>query len=105
MSSSVLEQRLKLDDILEVMRTRRLDWFGHVERKNDDDWVKRCMRMEVDGKRPVGRPKKTWMDTIQEDRRSRGVETQDTGDRVGWRRGVRGGRDPHKTLKGKTPVR
>jgi hypothetical protein len=21
-------------------------WFGHVERKGDDDWVKRCTRMK-----------------------------------------------------------
>jgi hypothetical protein len=29
-------------------------WFGHVERKGDDDWVKRCTRLEVVGKRPRG---------------------------------------------------
>jgi hypothetical protein len=44
-----------------------LRWFGHVERKEDDDWVKRCTRMEVVGKRPRGRPRKTWTSTLKDD--------------------------------------
>jgi len=26
-----------------------LRWFGHVERKDDNDWVKRCITWEVEG--------------------------------------------------------
>ena len=26
----------------EVVRRGRLRWFGHVERKADEDWVKKC---------------------------------------------------------------
>jgi len=29
--------------------TSRLRWFGHVERKDDNDWVKRCITQEVRG--------------------------------------------------------
>jgi len=29
--------------------------------KDDDDWVKKCMEYEVEGSRPRGRPKRTWM--------------------------------------------
>jgi hypothetical protein len=43
-----------------------LRWFGHVERKEDDDWVKKCTRMEVVGKRPRGRPRRTWMSTLKD---------------------------------------
>ena len=31
--------------------------FGHVERKDDNDWVKRCITWEVEGVRQRGRPK------------------------------------------------
>jgi len=35
-----------------------LRWFGHVERKDDNDWVKHCITWEVEGisarKRPGG---------------------------------------------------
>jgi len=33
-------------------------WFGHVERIDDNDWVKRGMTLEVEGIRQRGRPKR-----------------------------------------------
>ena len=41
-----------------MIKKSRLRWFGHVERKDDNDWVKRCITWEVEGIRPRGRPKK-----------------------------------------------
>jgi hypothetical protein len=38
----------------------RLRWFGHMERKEDSDWVKACQWVEVSGKRGRGRDRKTW---------------------------------------------
>jgi len=35
-------------------------WYGHVLRKDENDWVKKCMDFEVEGTRPRGKPKKTW---------------------------------------------
>jgi len=34
-------------------------WYEHVPRKDNDDWVKKCMEYEVEGPRPRGRPKRT----------------------------------------------
>ena len=45
----------------------RLRWFGHVERKDDNDWVNRCITWEVEGIRQRGRPKKTWWDCVKND--------------------------------------
>ena len=59
MSSKELRERLGVDDIALVLRQNRLRWYGHVLRKDDDDWVKKCMEHEVEGSRPRGRPKKT----------------------------------------------
>ena len=42
-------------------------WFGHVERKSDDNWVSRCRRLIVDGQRGRGRGTKTWMECVVED--------------------------------------
>jgi len=49
------------------MKNSRLSWFGHVERKDDNDWVKRCMTWEVDGIRQRGRLKKSWWDYVKDD--------------------------------------
>ena len=44
-----------------MFKKSRLRWFGHVERKDDNDWVKR-ITWEVEGIRQRGRPKKTGWD-------------------------------------------
>ena len=49
-------------DIISVLQQNRLQWYGHVLRKEDNDWVKKCMEYEVEGARPRGRPKKTRRD-------------------------------------------
>jgi len=50
-----LRERLGLNDI----QQNRLHWYGHVLRKEDNDWVKKCMECEVKGARPTGRLKQT----------------------------------------------
>ena len=50
-SCGELRQRLEIDSVSDVIRRNRLRLFGHVERKNDDDWVKACKRLEVVGGR------------------------------------------------------
>ena len=44
---------------MDVMRWDRLRWFGHVERKEVDDWVSACRNLEVAGSRGRGRPRMT----------------------------------------------
>jgi len=33
--------------------------------KEHNDWVKKCMEYEVEGARPIGRPKKTWTEIVE----------------------------------------
>jgi len=42
-----------------VLQQNRLHWYGHVLRKEDDDWVKKRMEYKVEGPRRRGRPKRT----------------------------------------------
>ena len=65
-------------------------WFGHVERKDDNDWVKRCITREVEGIRPRGRPKKTWWDFVKNDLESLGLSQEDAQSRNKWRRRIKG---------------
>ena len=55
-----LRRRLGIEGVVEVMRRRRLRWFGHVERKEVDDWVSACRNLEVAGSRGRGRQRMTW---------------------------------------------
>jgi len=38
-----LRKRLGLDNIILVLQQNRLQWYGHVLRSDDNDWVKKCM--------------------------------------------------------------
>jgi len=37
-----------LDDIISVLQQNRLRWYGHALRKEDNDWMKKCMEYEVE---------------------------------------------------------
>jgi len=54
--SKELRERLGVDDIALVLQQNRLLWYGHVLRKDDGDWVKKCMEYEVEGPRPHTHP-------------------------------------------------
>ncbi len=76
-------------------------WFGHVERKSDDDWVKRCMNWTTGEKGPRGRPKKKWMEVIKDDMKRMGGRKDDAQDRVKWRKVIWG----EKRLTRASPVK
>ena len=44
-------ERLGIDDIALVLQQNRLRWYGHLRRKDDDDWEKnvRSMKLRVEG--------------------------------------------------------
>ena len=45
--SEELRELLGLEAVSLMIKKSRLRWFGHVERKDDNDWVKRCIMWEV----------------------------------------------------------
>ena len=53
--------------IVDVMRQRRLHWFGHIERRVDDSLLKKVQNLAVDCHSVRGRPRKTWEHVIMED--------------------------------------
>jgi len=85
--SKELRQRLGLDDIISVLQQNRLQWYGHVLRKEDNDWMKKCVEYEVGGARPRGRPKKTWRD-CGKDCKVHGLNREDAMDRSRWRKKI-----------------
>ena len=75
MGVSLLEHRrneetleeAKLELIAMVMRKRRLEWFGHVEGRDETENIRAVVEMKMEGKRPRGRPKLRWKDTVRRD--------------------------------------
>jgi len=65
-----------------LLQQNRLRWYGHVLRKEDDDWVKKCMEYEVKGPRP----KMTWREVVKKDCQARKLNREDAMDRSKWRK-------------------
>ena len=73
MGVSLLEHRrneeilkaAKVEPLATVMRRRRLEWLGHVKRRDETENIRAVAEMKMEQKRPRGRPKLQWNDTIR----------------------------------------
>jgi hypothetical protein len=84
------EDLLKLMGIVgieEVMDRSGLRWLGHVERKDDFDWVSGCTQMVVEGEAGRGRPNFTWQERMNGLMGDRKLCVEMAVDRDGWRVG------------------
>ena len=66
---------LGVESVAEVVRRGRL-WFGHVERKNGDDWASACRNVMVAGVRCAGRGRKTWRECVKDDMDELGLHSE-----------------------------
>jgi hypothetical protein len=53
--------------IIRIIRSRRMRWAGHVARMGEWRNVYRLLVGKPEGKRPLGRPRRRWMDNIKMD--------------------------------------
>ena len=86
--SSVLHERLGVCDINTVLQARRLRWYGHVERASPTSSIASTLRLDIPSSRGRGRPRKTWMDCVKQDRKTLNLSSTDPLDRDAWRAGV-----------------
>jgi hypothetical protein len=51
--------------IIRIMKSRRMKWAGHVARMGEKRNVYRFLVGKPEGKRPLGRPRRRWIDNIK----------------------------------------
>ena len=71
--------RLGIEDLDLILKERRLRWYGHVEPSNGA--VKTAFDIQVNGKHGPGRPKMTWKQLTERDRREWKLSAIDPHDR------------------------
>ena len=59
-------------NIVRVIKSRRMRWAGHVARMGEEREVYRVLVGKPEGKRPLGRPRRRWVDNI-------GMDVQEVG--------------------------
>ena len=84
-----IRERLCQPPVSVKLRRARMKWFGHVERMGEERQVKRIMNAEMEGRRPVGRPRTRWKDVLRRDLGSSGLSLSEAAveaqDRDRWR--------------------
>jgi hypothetical protein len=53
--------------IIRIMKSRRMRWAGHVARMGEKMNAYRLLTGKPEGRRPLGRPKRRWLDNIRID--------------------------------------
>jgi hypothetical protein len=54
-------------EIIGDIKSKRLGWEGHVVRMEEDRMVKRIFEGHPGGRRKTDRPRKRWLDDVEED--------------------------------------
>ena len=76
-------------NIVRVIKWRRMRWVGHVVRMGEERGVYRVLVGKLEGRRPLGRPRRRWADNIMMDLQEVGCMYRDwiglAQDRDRWR--------------------
>ena len=94
--------QLGTEDLDLILKERTLRWYGHVERSNGA--VKPAFDIQVNGKRGPERPKMTWKQLTERDRREWKLSAIDLHDRDTWRSGVKSAMRAASQLPGRGPT-
>ena len=92
-----LRDRKRNDDIRRILgvacitdkvREARLRWYGHVQRREEDDCVKRILEANVggQGQGSRGRQRKRWIDVVKHNMEDLQLNVEDAENRVEWRK-------------------
>jgi 3-oxoacyl-ACP reductase-like protein len=64
-------------NIVQVIKSRRMRWVGHVAQMGESRSVYRVLVGKPEVKRPLGRPRHRWEDNIKMDLQKVGCEGMD----------------------------
>ena len=97
-----------VEPITTGIRSGRQRWYGHVMRKSDEDCVNKCMKFRGEGRRSVGRsvgrPRRTWLESVEADMTELEIDKEDVHDRKKLRRNVMRRKSNHIGKKHYKPI-
>jgi hypothetical protein len=64
-------------NIIRIIKSRRMKWGGHAARMREKKNAYRILMGKPEEKRPLGRPRRRWVDNIKIDLREIGLDGMD----------------------------
>ena len=80
-----VRRRCGVENLEHRLKKMRLRWFGNIKHREKNSILWSEMQLELKGRRPVGRPKKTWSKVVEEDMRKLNITKDMAKDRKQWR--------------------
>jgi hypothetical protein len=71
-------------DIIDIVERKRLQWYGHVNRMQEERLRKLIMEWISGERRKRGRPRKTWMEGVRAAMKTRHLEADQWINRKKW---------------------
>jgi hypothetical protein len=84
--NNIIKQKMNvtIDDI----KTKQLQWYGHVQRMEERRLPKEVMKWRPSGRRKQGRPKITWEEGIRGLMGEKGLLEEEWNDRSNWKKKI-----------------
>jgi hypothetical protein len=68
---------LSKSNVIRMIKSRRMRWAGHLALMGENRYACRILVGKPEGKRPLGRPSRRWVDNIKIDLREVGWDGVD----------------------------
>ena len=88
--NQLIQEDAKVCQMSTFPRQKRLNWYGHIRRR-EEDLEKKMMDMVVPGKRRRRRPRRRWIDNNREDMNRYELTADMTENRQYWKMMVKTG--------------
>ena len=71
-----IRERTGFSKLQDKIETSKLKWYGHMMRMEEYRVPKRIFMEKIPRRRPRGRPRKRWMDTVRKNIEKRGAKEE-----------------------------
>jgi len=87
--NAIIKQKINVwRSLLEDIKTKQLQWYGHVQRMEEGRLPKEVVKWSPPGRRKRGRPKLTWAEGIRGLVGEKGLMGEDWNGRGNWRKKI-----------------
>jgi hypothetical protein len=76
------------NSLLVDIKTKQRQWYGHVQRMEEERLPTEVMKWRPPGRRKRGRSKRTWAEGIRGLMGEKGLMEEDWNDRSNWRKKI-----------------